>query len=94
MYAFVIRKMKACVIGLPAEIHSLIFVTVSSPTYKIIKMHFSDGIQMTAITADLSAALLKTVYVSVCRTGWETKEPAYFKRTRMWIFLFKRLLYF
>lgn len=52
MYAFVIRQMKAPIIGLPAEMHSFIIVTVSSPTYKIIKMHPFDGIEMTAITAD------------------------------------------
>lgn len=68
------------IIGLPAELYSLIFVTDSSPTYKIIKMHPFDGIEMTAITNDSSAALLKIVYVSICGIDKETKKPAYYRQ--------------
>lgn len=68
------------IIGLPAELHSLIFVTDSSPTYKIIKMHPFDGMEMTAITNNSLAALLKTVYVSIYRIDKETKKPTYYRQ--------------
>lgn len=40
------------IISLPTAMYGLIFVTDSSPTYKIIKMHSFDGSEMAAIMAD------------------------------------------